>query len=102
MDDLPDGVAIQPVFAIEAEYAPDAGERRRLFRATHLADIAQARRNGVIVAAGGYADMSGSLILAHVPDETAAQALVEGDIYWRNRIWSSYRIRPLTIVVDAV
>jgi hypothetical protein len=98
MTDVPTGVAIETVWAIEADYAPDAIERRAPVRAAHLARIAELQRQGTIIAAGAFADASGSLILARLPDEAAARALVEGDVYWSAGVWTGCRVRPFGLV----
>ena len=98
MTELPPGVEIETVWAIEADYAPDALERRAPVRATHLARIAQLQREGTILAAGGFADASGSLILARVPDEAACRALMERDVYWTAGVWTGFRARPFGLV----
>jgi addiction module HigA family antidote len=58
--EMPPDVAIEPVFIIEATYAPDAAELRRPVRAEHLARAARLRDDGTIIEVGAYADMSAS------------------------------------------
>lgn len=101
MSDLPRGVAVEPAFLVEAEYVANAAERRAPHRAEHLLGIAKARRAGTIVAAGALADMTGSVIIVSGADERAARDVIEGDVYWRNGVWTSYRVRAMTIVVNA-
>jgi uncharacterized protein len=91
--EIPDGVMIETVWAAEGAYAPDAAQRRPEFRHEHLARIAEMLRDGTMVAAGAFGDMSGSLLILRAPDEAAVRAIVESDAYFRNGIWSSYRIR---------
>ena len=50
--DLPPNVAIETIFVVEADYTPEAAERRPPVRAEHLAHIAELRDAGVIVEAG--------------------------------------------------
>ncbi len=97
--DLPDGIAIEPVWAVEAAYAADAQEKRPAVRAEHLGRIAVLRAEGVIVEAGAYADWSGSLILLRAPSEEAALELIHSDVYWRSGVWSDARVRRLGRVV---
>ena len=42
--EIPAGVEIEQVWAIEAEYAPDGEARRRPVRHAHLANLAQLMR----------------------------------------------------------
>jgi hypothetical protein len=98
MSEVPPGVAIETVWAIEASYAPDAVERRAPVRAQHLERIARLQREGVIVAAGAFGDLSGSIILARLPDEAAVRELIEGDVYWSSGVWTGYRPRQFGLV----
>jgi uncharacterized protein YciI len=97
--EIPDGLAIEPVWAIEATYGPDAAERRPAVRQEHLGRIGQLRAAGTIVEAGGYADMSGSLLLVRAPDEAAAMAIVKSDVYTRSGVWTGFRARAIGRVV---
>lgn len=93
--DIPEGIAIEPVYLVEATYAPDAAERRPAFRSEHLARIAALRGAGVIIEAGGLADFSRSVILLRASDDAAAQAIAQEDVYFRNAIWTEVRVSPL-------
>jgi uncharacterized protein YciI len=98
-DEIPDGLAIETIWVVEAAYGPDAAERRAPVRAEHLRRIGALLEAGVIVEAGGYADMSGSLILVRAADEAAALAVVEDDVYTRVGVWTGFRTRKLGRVV---
>jgi uncharacterized protein YciI len=93
--DIPDGLAIEHVWVVDAIYGPDAAERRSAVRAEHLARMAELREAGTIIEVGGYADMSGSLILVRLPSEEAVLALVRADVYFRTGVWTGFRTRPL-------
>jgi hypothetical protein len=93
--EIPAGIAIEPVFLVEATYAPDAAERRPAFRIEHLARIAAMRDAGVIIEAGGLADFSRSVIILRAADEAAAEDVGREDVYFRNGIWAQIRARPL-------
>ena len=97
--EIPDGLAIDPVWAIEATYGPDAVERRPAVRHEHLTRIGELRAAGTIVEAGGYADMSGSLFLVRAPDEAAALSILKADVYTRSGVWTGFRARALGRVV---
>ena len=91
--EIPEGLAIEQVWAVEAAYAADAAARRPAFRIEHLTRMGALRGAGVVVEAGGYADMSGSLILVRTPTEDEALATMREDVYWREGIWVDLRIR---------
>ena len=91
--EIPHGLAIEQVWAIEGTYALDAAQRRPAVRAEHLTRIAELLAAGTIVEAGAYQDMSGSMILVRAPDEAAALAIAESDVYARSGVWSGVKVR---------
>ncbi len=97
--EIPEGLSIEQVWAIEATYAADAAERRPAVRAEHLARIGELRAAGVVVEAGAFADMSGSLILVRAQDEAAALEIAERDVYTRSGVWAGIRVRAFGRVV---
>ena len=96
--EIPDGVVMEPVFVIEATYAPDAAETRTPHRPAHLARIADLRAAGIVLEAGAFPDMSGSLMLVRAADTDAALALVAEDVYMREGVWVEARVRPFVRV----
>lgn len=99
--EIPDGIAMEQVFVIEATYAPDAAETRPPHRPTHLARIAALRATGVILEAGAYPDLSGSLLLVRAANADAAMALAAEDVYMREGVWVEARVRPFVRVARA-
>lgn len=99
MPELPTDVAIEPVWLIEATYAPDAAETRVPFRAHHLARLAELMDAGVVIEAGAYLDLSASLILVRAADEAAALEVARADLYMAHGIWVELRARPFGRVV---
>ena len=100
--EIPDGIVMEPVFVIEATYAPDAAETRP----PHPADppgpdrgAARGRRSSWRRAA--YPDMSGSLLLVRAADADAALALAREDVYMREGVWVEARVRPFVRVARA-
>jgi uncharacterized protein len=100
-DEIPEGLAFEQIWVVEATYAADAAERRKAVRAEHLARVAELREAGTIVEVGGFADMSGSLILIRAPGEEDALAVARADVYFRAGVWTSFRIRALNRLVRA-
>jgi len=99
--EIPDGLAIESVWAVEATYGPDAVERRPVVRREHLQRIGELRAAGTVIEAGGYADMSGSLFIFRAPDEAAALAILKSDVYARSGVWTSFRARAIGRVARA-
>jgi uncharacterized protein len=97
--EVPEGLAIEPIWVVDATYAPDAPSKRPAVRAEHLARVARLRDEGVIIEAGGYADWSSALLLIRAPSEEAALDIIRADVYWRSGVWSDATARPLGRVV---
>ena len=98
-DDIPEGLAIEQIWVVEATYSPDAAERRSAVRAEHMVRLAQLRSEGTVLEVGGYADMSGSLIILRASSEEEALAVIHSDVYFRAGVWNSCHIRALGRVV---
>jgi hypothetical protein len=96
--EIPAGIVMEPIFVIEATYAPDAAETRPPHRPTHLARIAALRAAGVVLEAGAFPDLSGSLLLVRAVDAGAALAIARDDVYLREGVWVEVRVRPFVRV----
>jgi uncharacterized protein YciI len=99
MSEIPADVVLEPVWLIEATCAPDAAVTRVPFRARHLARIAELRDAGVIIEAGGTADVTTSVMIVRAVDEEAALDIARGDVYTANGVWVAVRARPFGRVV---
>ena len=97
-EQIPEGVEFEPVWAIEAEFAPDGEARRRPVRHAHLARLAQLMREGVVVAAGALGDVESAFIVVRVADEAAARDIAATDVYWTSGAWASIRVRRYGLV----
>lgn len=84
---------------VEASYAEGAAEKRVPFREEHLERMRKLAGEGAVVLAGAFEDMSASLLILALESEEAVAAVVESDVYWREGIWTGYRVRRLTRVV---
>jgi len=98
MSQLPS--SLEPVWFVEATYAPDAAETRVPFRAQHLARLLELKEAGVVIEAGAFADVSASILLVRATDEAAALELCRSDVYMRNGVWVEVRARPFGRVVS--
>ena len=99
MTDPAPNVAIEPVWLVEATYAPDAGETRTPFRAEHLARIVALKEAGVFVEVGAFMDVSASIVLVRAESAEAALEIVRDDVYLRNGVWVELRARAFGRVV---
>ncbi len=94
-------VPSESVWFAEARFAPDAAERRGPFRQAHLERIARLRTEGVIIEGGAFLDaLSTSVVLVRAVSETAARAVMDGDPYVANGIWTDITVRPWGRVAD--
>jgi uncharacterized protein len=98
-NDVPAGIEIEPVFVIEATYAPDARETRPRVRPQHLARIADLMAKGVVIEAGGFADLSAALLIVRTSTEEEALALAREDVYMREGVWVEVRVNSFGRVV---
>jgi uncharacterized protein YciI len=89
---------IEPVFLIEATYAPDAAETRAPYRIEHARRLLDLREAGVIVEAGALTDVSATVMIVRAADAEAAAAIARDDVYLRNGVWVEIRVRPFGIV----
>ncbi|MDH5244668.1 MAG: hypothetical protein OEX05_12100 [Chloroflexota bacterium] len=92
-DDTADAV-IEPVWLVEATYAPDGADTRVPFRAEHIAHAAAMIDAGTYIEVGAYADVSASLITVRADSAEEALRIVGDDVYLRNGIWVELRARP--------
>jgi uncharacterized protein YciI len=101
--EIPEGVEIVQVWAIEADFAPDGEARRRPVRHAHLANLARLMREGVVIVAGAVGNVESAFLLVRVADEASARDLAEHDVYWSSGAWARIRVRPygLVTLVDA-
>ena len=100
MTDAPE-MTIEPVWLIEATYAPDAAETRVPFRARHLARLGALKEAGIVIEAGAFSDVSATILIVRAEDEAAALAIAREDIYMANGVWVEVRARPFGRAVRA-
>ena len=95
---MPDAPApafsIETAWLVQATYAPDAAETRTPFRARHLERMARLKAVGVVIEVGGFADVSGSVILLRVRTEAEALEICRQDVYMRSGVWVELRAKP--------
>jgi uncharacterized protein YciI len=96
----PAASAVEPIWFVEATYAPDAAETRIPFRGEHIARLRELKRQGIVVEAGAFADVSASIVLIRAADEQAALELVRDDVYLRNGVWVEVRARAFGRVTE--
>ena len=98
MPEAPSPGAVEPIWFVEATYAPDAAETRTPFRAEHLAGVVARLEAGVYVDAGAFLDVSASVVLVRAESQHAAIEIVSDDVYMRNGVWVEVRARAFGLV----
>jgi uncharacterized protein YciI len=93
--------AIEPLWFVEATYAPDAAETRTPFRAEHLTEVVRRLAAGIYVDVGAFSDVSASIVLVRARDADEAIAIVSDDVYMRNGVWVEVRARAYGRVTAA-
>lgn len=102
MSDIPAGVEVESVFLVEAQYTPEAAERRPAVRGEHLKRIVRLREEGVVLEAGAYSDeLTSSLLMVRADDAAAAMALAREDVYVAAGVWGEISARPFGRVTSA-
>jgi uncharacterized protein YciI len=75
-----------------------APERRSRVRQAHLDALKPLVDRGTMQVAGVYLDddgvMRGSMMLIEADNEAAIRTLLEQDVYFRERVWERFDIRP--------
>jgi uncharacterized protein YciI len=101
--DLPDGVSLETVYAVEISYSPEAQAKRPAVRLEHLTRVARMLGDGTLVEAGGYLDWKSALLIFRAASEQEAIDLIRDDAYLRSGVWLDDPVaRPMArIVLDA-
>ncbi|HEX5828080.1 MAG TPA: YciI family protein [Candidatus Limnocylindrales bacterium] len=94
MSDPTPAHSIETVWLVQCTYGPDAAETRVPFRAAHLARIAERKRDGVVIEAGAFTDVSGSILLLRAASEAEALEICRQDVYMQNGVWVEARAKP--------
>lgn len=86
--------SLETVWVVQATYAPDAAETRAPIRPRHLARIAQLKSAGTVIEAGGFLDMSASLLVIRAGSEEEALEVCRQDVYMQEGVWVELRAKP--------
>jgi len=98
MPDDPLPATLEPVWLVDATYAPDAAETRGPFRAEHARRLLELREAGVVVEVGAFSDVSASLVLIRAASAEEALDVCRADVYLRNGVWVELRARAFGLL----
>ena len=101
MSDVPEGIGIETVWLVEVPYTAEARERRPAHRPVHLGRIAELRRAGRVIEAGGCQDWSKAVLLVRGASREEVLTLIDEDVYTREGVWHSPTATPFGRVIEA-
>ncbi|MFM7267193.1 MAG: YciI family protein [Cyanobium sp.] len=81
-------------FVLWGTYCPDALMRRTPFREEHLAGLRQQKESGVLLTLGPTVGSTHVFGLYEAENQEVVEALVKGDIYCRQGIWTEVAVYP--------
>jgi uncharacterized protein YciI len=85
-------------YAAVIEYLQDKETVDRL-RPVHRQYLASLKERGQLAVSGPFADGSGALIVYEAESAEAAEAILQGDPFYRGGIFVSWRLRPWNVVI---
>ncbi|MEB3256375.1 MAG: YciI family protein [Synechococcaceae cyanobacterium] len=81
-------------FVLWGHYCDNALEKRTPFREEHLAGLRRQKEEGVLITLGPTETSSHVFGIYEADNREQVEALIQGDVYWRNGIWTRYEIHP--------
>ncbi|MEB3305806.1 MAG: YciI family protein [Cyanobacteriota bacterium] len=81
-------------FVLWGTYCADVLEKRAPFREEHLAGLRRQKEDGVLLTIGPTEDISHVFGLYEAGSLEEVEALVKGDVYWREGIWTAVTVHP--------
>lgn len=81
-------------FVLWGTYCADALEKRTPYRAEHLAGLARQKEEGVLLTLGPTEDSTHVFGIYEAESLEQVEALVKGDVYWREGIWTAVEVHP--------
>jgi uncharacterized protein YciI len=81
-------------FVLWGTYCADVLEKRTPFREEHLSGLRRQKEAGVLLTIGPTQDISHVFGLYEAGSQEEVEALVKGDVYWREGIWTTVTVHP--------
>ncbi len=81
-------------YVLWGTYCENALERRTPYRAEHLAGLQRQKEEGILVTLGPTEASTHVFGIYEADSLEQVQALVHGDVYWRNGIWTAVEVHP--------
>ena len=81
-------------FVLWGTYCEDVLEKRGPYREEHLAGLKQQKEEGVLITLGPTVDTTRVFGIYEAESQEQVEALVKGDVYWRQGIWTEVAVHP--------
>ena len=81
-------------FVLWGTYSDNALEKRTPFRDEHLAGLQQLKDNGTLITLGPTEGSTHVFGIYEADSQASVEALVHGDVYWREGIWIVVTVYP--------
>ncbi|HEY9764476.1 MAG TPA: YciI family protein [Trichocoleus sp.] len=81
-----------PKYVMWGSYCENVLEKRAPYREAHLQGLQSQKDSGILVTLGPTADVTKVFGIYEADSEADVRAVVEGDPYWQNGIWTEYKI----------
>jgi uncharacterized protein YciI len=81
-------------FVLWGTYCADALQRRTPFREEHLEGLRRQQEEGVLITLGPTEGSTHVFGIYEAESREQVEALVKGDVYWRNGIWTAVEVHP--------
>jgi uncharacterized protein YciI len=79
-------------FVMWGSYCENALEKRTPYRADHLVGLQAQKENGILTSLCPTTDNSKVFGTYEAEDEATVRQLIENDPYWKNGIWTEYKV----------
>jgi hypothetical protein len=86
--------AVAMRFVLWGRYCDNALEKRTPFREAHLAGLRQQQQDGLLITLGPTTDSRLVFGIYEADSQEQVEALLHGDIYWREGIWVELSVYP--------
>ena len=81
-------------FVLWGTYCDDALQKRTPYRQEHLAELQRQKDAGSLITLGPTEGSTHVFGIYEADSRASVEALVKGDVYWRQGIWTAVEIYP--------
>lgn len=81
-------------FVLWGTYCDDAPQKRTPYRQEHLAGLQRQKDAGTLITLGPTEGSTHVFGIYEADNRATVEALVKGDVYWRQGIWTAVEIYP--------